>query len=196
MPKIERYCDTREFYGAIFITEFGYFANRIRSMAKQKKGICPLKYLLRIGKRSPERKRKYDFFQRQKCQKIKSKTLSKTPAKRTQQRGGGLGGVDFFNVLKLRKIKTSRSPLFFADSMPRFAILTNNLTRSAMTLKSSTWKGENVVLLPHEISEEKRKLLLTELAQIFYDLSCQFRKQSTTAPTPFFGPSKQEAKVE
>ena len=65
-----------------------------------------------------------------------------------------------------------------------------------MTLKSSTWKGENVVPMPHEISEEKRKLLLTELAQILYDLSCQFRKQSLTAPEPFFGPSKQEAKVE
>ncbi len=63
-----------------------------------------------------------------------------------------------------------------------------------MPSKPSAWKGENVILVPYKVSEERKKLLLTELAQILYDLSCQFRKQSfETDPKPSFGPSDQEA---
>ena len=62
-----------------------------------------------------------------------------------------------------------------------------------MSQKTKLWKAEKVTLVPHRISEEKQKQLLTELAQLFYDLSCQFRGGSPDATTlnksPLLGPS-------
>ena len=37
-----------------------------------------------------------------------------------------------------------------------------------------------VTLIPHSINEKKEKELLTELANIFYDLGCQFCKTPKT----------------
>ena len=66
-----------------------------------------------------------------------------------------------------------------------------------MPRKTKAWKAEKVTLEPYQISKEKQKLLLTELAQIFYDLSCQFHKTSSDATSldksPLLGPSNRRS---
>ena len=50
------------------------------------------------------------------------------------------------------------------------------------------WEARNVELIPKWIGQEQEELLLTELAQIFYDEFCQLRKQSrAVAETPLAG---------
>ena len=46
--------------------------------------------------------------------------------------------------------------------------------------------SDKILLVPHKITKEQEELLLTELAWIFYDLSCQFRNQSSTTEEHHF----------
>ena len=62
MPKIERYCDTREFYGVIFITDFIHVANRIRSMVRAKKGVSPSNIYYGLASEVLGAKEKVTFF--------------------------------------------------------------------------------------------------------------------------------------
>ena len=62
MPKIERYCDAREFYEVIFITDFIHVANRIRSMMKAKRGISPSNIYYGLASEVLEAKEKVAFF--------------------------------------------------------------------------------------------------------------------------------------
>lgn len=50
-----------------------------------------------------------------------------------------------------------------------------------MSKKTKAWSPEQVVLVPHQISKERQKLLLTELAKILYDLSCELHGVSSNA---------------
>ena len=50
-----------------------------------------------------------------------------------------------------------------------------------MSNKSTRWQAERVTLVPKGVDPLHRKQLLTELAQILYDLSCQFREESLPA---------------
>ena len=62
----------------------------------------------------------------------------------------------------------------------------NPTSRRLMNKKPTRWNAERVTLVPKANDEERRKELLTELAQIFYDLSCQFPKSSSPTIQPHF----------
>ena len=53
-----------------------------------------------------------------------------------------------------------------------------------MSKRPSGWETNDVILVPHKITKEQEELFLTELAGIFYDLSCQFNKQFSTTKEP------------
>ena len=53
-----------------------------------------------------------------------------------------------------------------------------------MTKKTSRWEASDVILVSHKITKEQEELLLTELAGILYDLSCQFHNQSSDTKNP------------
>ena len=50
-----------------------------------------------------------------------------------------------------------------------------------MNKKVKNWCIKEVSLVPYKIEKEREELLLSELARIFYDLSCQFRDESASA---------------
>ena len=46
-----------------------------------------------------------------------------------------------------------------------------------MSKPKKEWEAKNVELVPHYVSKTVRKQLLTELAQVIYDLSVRLQKE-------------------
>lgn len=50
----------------------------------------------------------------------------------------------------------------------------------------SRWNAQSIELIPYEIDSREQKQNLTEIAELFYDLACQFskRKDHVTSAEP------------